>query len=57
MSSPNEPPHHVDMKKWSDTWDRIRTKQAEERAEAAAAELRDSEPDSRVDDPPAEKTL
>lgn len=44
MGSKSEPPHHVDMAKWSATWDRIRAKQAAERAEeraaAAAAELR-----------------
>ena len=48
MGSPNEPPRHVDMKKWSDTWDRIRTKQAADKLAALAAELRDTDP--RVDD-------
>lgn len=32
MSSPSEPPRHVDMQKWGSTWDRIRARQAEELA-------------------------
>ena len=53
MGSPNEPPRKVDLKKWDAAWDRIRAKQAEERAAAAAAELRDSDP--RVDGPAEEE--
>lgn len=48
MGSASEPPRKIDVSKWNSTWDRIRARQAEERAAAAAAKLRDSEP--RVDD-------
>lgn len=55
MGSASEPPRKIDVSKWNATWDRIRARQAEERAAAAAAaaELRDSEP--RVDDPAEEE--
>jgi hypothetical protein len=43
------------MEAWGSTWDRIRANQAKRRAEAAAAELRDLEPDHRVDDPAEEE--
>lgn len=52
MGSASEPPRKIDVSKWNATWDRIRARQAEERA-AAAAELRDSE--LRVDDPAEEE--
>lgn len=53
MGSASEPPRKIDVSKWNSTWDRIRARQAEERAAAAAAELRDPEP--RVDDPAEEE--
>lgn len=53
MGSPSEPVRKYDVQRWNNTWDRIRAKQAEERAAAEAAELRDSEP--RVDDPAEEE--
>lgn len=50
MGSASEPPRHVNMTKWEATWKRIRANQAKQRAEAAAAELREAEPEPRVDD-------
>jgi hypothetical protein len=55
MGSLNEPVRKYDVQKWNSAWDRIRARQAEERAAAAAAELREAEPDSRVDAPPEEE--
>jgi hypothetical protein len=41
MGSLNEPVRKYDVQKWNSAWDRIRARQAEERAAAAAAELRE----------------
>lgn len=46
MGSASEPPRKIDVQRWNNTWDRIRENQAKQRAEAAAAELREAEPEA-----------
>jgi hypothetical protein len=41
MGDRSEPVRKYDVQRWNSTWDRIRAKQAEERAAAAAAELQE----------------